>query len=46
MSKSGTVWLNSVQFATVGMDVPVTNMWTGNGSPHQNPGPTNLNFEE
>ena len=46
VSKSGTVWLNSVRFETVGMDVPVTDMWAGNGSLQQRPGPTNLNFEE
>jgi hypothetical protein len=54
VSKSGTVWLNSAQFETVGMDVPVTDMWAGgSGSLRQhtvptnlNSVPTNLNFEE
>jgi hypothetical protein len=46
VSKSGTVWLNSVQFEIVGMDVPVTDMWAGSGSFQQHSGPTNLNFEE
>jgi beta-lactamase regulating signal transducer with metallopeptidase domain len=46
VSKSGSVWLNSVQFETVGKDVPVTNMWADGGSLQQRPGPTNLNFEE
>ena len=44
VSKSGTVWLNSAQFETVGMDVPVTDMWAGDsGSIRQIPVPTNLN---
>jgi hypothetical protein len=44
VSKSGTVWLNSAQFETVGMDVPVTDMWAGgSGSLRQHPVPTNLN---
>lgn len=38
VSKSGTVWLNTVQFETVGMDVPVTDMLAGNGSLQQRPG--------
>jgi hypothetical protein len=46
VSKSGTVWVNSVQFETVGTDVPVTDMWAGGGSFQQHAGPTNLNFEE
>jgi hypothetical protein len=44
--KTGTVWLNGVQFETVGIDVPVTDMWAGRGSPQPQAGPTNLNFEE
>ena len=43
VSKSGTVWLNSVQFETVGMDVQVTDMRAGSASLQH---PTNLNFEE
>jgi len=45
VSKSGSVWLNSVQFETVGTDVPVTDMEARSRSEHH-PGPTNLNFEE
>jgi hypothetical protein len=54
VNKSGTIWLNSVQFEAVGTDVPLTDMWAGRGSlqqPHQNlmnlnPAPTNLSFAE
>jgi len=46
VSKTGTVWLNSVQFDAVGTDVPVTSMSTGNSPPQLPSGPTNLNFEE
>jgi hypothetical protein len=41
LSKSGSVWLNSVKFERVGLDVPTTAK-----APTQLPeGPTNLNFE-
>ncbi len=41
LNKSGSVWLNSVKFESVGLDVPVTVK-----APAQLPeGPTNLNFE-
>ena len=46
LSKTGTVWLNSVQFETVGIDVPVTNMWTAGAPPQLPSAPTNLNFED
>jgi hypothetical protein len=41
MSKSGTVWINSVNFETVGTDVPTTRK-TQTLFPE---GPTNLNFK-
>jgi hypothetical protein len=41
LNKSGSVWLNSVKFESVGLDVPATGK-----APAQLPeGPTNLNFE-
>jgi hypothetical protein len=41
LNKSGSVWLNSVKFESVGLDVPTTAK-----APTQLPeGPTNLNFE-
>jgi hypothetical protein len=41
LNKSGSVWLNSVKFESVGLDVPTTGK-----APTQLPeGPTNLNFQ-
>jgi hypothetical protein len=41
LNKSGSVWLNSVKFESVGLDVPAT----GNAPARLPEGPTNLNFE-
>ena len=42
LNKSGSVWLNSVTFESVGLEVPVTGK-----APAQLPeGPVNLNFEK
>ncbi len=41
LNKSGSVWLNSVKFESVGLDVPTT----ANAPTRLPEGPTNLNFE-
>ena len=41
LNKSGSVWLNSIKFESVGLDVPAT----GNASGAATKGPINLNFE-
>jgi hypothetical protein len=41
LNKSGSVWLNSVKFESVGLDVPAT----GKALTQLPEGPTNLNFE-
>jgi hypothetical protein len=41
LNKSGSVWLNSVKFESVGLDVPAT----ANAPARLPEGPTNLNFE-
>ena len=41
LNKSGSVWLNSVKFESVGLDVPTT----GKAPARLPDGPTNLNFE-
>ena len=42
LNKSGSVWLNSVKFESVGLDVPTT----GKAPTSLPEGPTNLNFEK